>query len=343
MKFARITYRKTQRVSWVFGGGVWALSTLLFPTLCLANWQIETDGKIFYTDDASVFSASQRLSVDEDPTQPVLDVTDQGDDWVFEPEVILRRMWTTGMGKTTVEARGQGFIFTDQSNFSHATFGLGLTQGLPSHSQVSVRYHFGPGLFLGRNIENRSGTQTAADERVTTHFGTATLEKAISETLRVRALTRYGVRLYNRDFTQRDTHFWTIGPHVEWDISPTLGWFLGYHFERGLAKGRNQPRFKDDVSYVNHYVSSELEWGTLQSTFINLAFHYERNLFTSDLTEDERNDAHEDIVQGDFEVRKKWHQGFSVIVGVQHSRRKVSFEAEKVLNTNVWIGAHYIF
>ena len=34
---------------------------------------------------------------------------------------------------------------------------------------------------------------------------------------------------------------------------------FGYHYERGLADGRNQPQFRDDVSYINHYATIGLE------------------------------------------------------------------------------------
>ena len=343
MKFIWNSSRNTPPLTWMVTGGYWMLSTVYFPALCLATWEIDTEEKIFHTDDVAVFSASQRLSADEDPTQPTLDITDQGEDWVFEPQVVVSHAWATGWGQTRAEAQGQGFIFADQSSFNHATLGVSLTQELPHQSQLKIRYHFGPNLFLGRNIEKRSGAQLGAKEKVTTHFGAATLEHAFFENLNGRILARYGIRLYNPNFSQRDTHFWTIGPHLKWNITPSLEWFLGYHFERGLAKGRNSETLKDDVSYVNHYMSSELEWRPGLPTSIGLAFHYERNLFTSDVPEDERNGAHEDVIQGDLEIRQQLRQGITLIIGFQHSERKASFDNKPIFNTNLWMGGHYTF
>ncbi|MCA9464766.1 MAG: hypothetical protein KC643_04895, partial [Nitrospira sp.] len=135
MKFIWNSSRNTPPLTWMVTGGYWMLSTVYFPALCLATWEIDTEEKIFHTDDVAVFSASQRLSADEDPTQPTLDITDQGEDWVFEPQVVVSHAWATGWGQTRAEAQGQGFIFADQSSFNHATLGVSLTQELPHQSQ----------------------------------------------------------------------------------------------------------------------------------------------------------------------------------------------------------------
>ena len=60
---------------------------LLFPGIGMAEWSLRGEGKVFYTNDAALFSASRRLDRLQDPTQPVLDgdLAKQGDDMVFEP------------------------------------------------------------------------------------------------------------------------------------------------------------------------------------------------------------------------------------------------------------------
>ena len=34
---------------------------------------------------------------------------------------------------------------------------------------------------------------------------------------------RYGLREYDKPFTERDTRFWTIGMHVEWPLTEKIG------------------------------------------------------------------------------------------------------------------------
>ncbi|GJL54972.1 MAG: hypothetical protein NPIRA02_21040 [Nitrospirales bacterium] len=298
---------------------------------CWAEWSSEVESTFYYTDNVVLFSSSRRLSLQEDPTQPVIDVTGQGSDSVFEPDLIIGKTWNNRVGTTSLSVRGQGFIFADQSRFTHGTYGLRLEHTLPSQFTLGLRYHYGPNLFLGDNESRRSEREELVEERITTHFWTGTIEQDLGNTLTLRVLGRYGLRLYNENFAHRDTSFWTVGPHVEWKLWPEIALTVGYHFERGVADGRNEPQFRDDVFYINHYVSTELEVEVCEATSVELAFHYERNDFTSDITGDERKDATEDVFQGDVEIRHMLSNAFEVNAGVQRSQRKTSFESRPSL------------
>ena len=94
----------------------------------LADWAVKGEGNIFYTDDVSIFSASQRLSLQEDPTQPVIDITDQGDDVVFEPVISIGRSFQPSWGPVELVFKAQGFVFAKNSEFNHGTYGLHITQ-----------------------------------------------------------------------------------------------------------------------------------------------------------------------------------------------------------------------
>jgi len=135
----------------------------------------------------------------------------------------------------------------------------------------------------------------------------------VTPDLSLQLLGRYGLRRYNEAFSERDINFWTIGSHVGWRIAHTIMLGLSYHYERGLAKGRSQPQFADDTSYVNHYLTADVDVELTKRLSLLTAVHYELNNWTSGLAGDERNGAHEDIYQGD--VRLAYHltdslQGF---------------------------------
>ncbi len=323
--------------------GLVSIGLLRLDTSAQAATAMQVEGKIFYTDDVSLFSSSRRLSLQEDPTQPVVDVSDQGKDVVFEPVLTVRKTFLSQFGDTTVSLRGQGFVFADQARFSHGTYGLKLDQAFPSGTTVGLRYHYGPNLFLGNNEDRRSESNKLLEERVTTHFWSGIIEREVVGDLRLRVLGRYGLRLYNNDFEQRDTHFWTVGPHIDWKIRPGVAFTMGYHYERGLADERNQSQFHDDVSYINHYVSTELEVEIRESTTMSLALHYERNNFTSDLQKDERNGATEDVWQGEVEIRHQVTDNTTLKSGFQRSQRKASFEPSTTIDVTVWIGGVYQF
>lgn len=327
-----------------------ASGLLLIQPCAFAAWKIKAGANSFYTSDVSIFSASQRLSLSEDPTSPIIDKTGRGSSFVFEPTVFLGRSFQNTLGKLEVRFNAQGYIFTSNSEFNHGTYGANIVQTLSPKSSVGVRYHFGPGQFLGESratsaeseeIENSS--KRFGKERVTTHFGSLFLQHRLTDRLLLRLLGRYGNRTYSETFSQRDTNFWTVGPHLEWEINPYLELLLGYHFERGLAAGRHQPQFGENVSYFNHYATGELAVKITENTSLRLGFDYEKNIFTSKLREDDHRNGGEDVYQGDIQLRHKATKRIDLILGYLHGQRKFTFESSRADVNTAWLGINLKF
>ena len=316
-----------------------------WPTSAKDGWSLEGQGTLFYTDDVGLFSATRRLSRAGDPTQPAIDtkLTDKGADMVFEPLLNVSRSVTNGLGQLDLNARGQGFIFTEKPEYNHGTLRIQATQSLSSTTRVKARYYYAPNQFLGDNEERQSGQRQFTAENLTSHIWSTRLFHDVTPDLSLQLLGRYGLRRYNEAFSERNINFWTIGSHVGWRIAHTIMLGLSYHYERGLAKGRNQPQFADDTSYVNHYLTADVDVEVTDRLSLLTALHYELNNWTSGLVGDERNGAHEDIYQG--EMRLAYHltdslQGFG---GVQHSIRKESFESRSTKETNIGMGLSVLF
>jgi hypothetical protein len=281
----------------------WSIVALVLSAVAspaLAETMIEGRGSLFYTDDVGIFSATRRLTRDGDPTQPALDtnLTNKGSDVVFEPDAKLSTAFDNRFGKTELNVRGQGFIYADNPRFNHGTMRVEAIQAFASATRVRLRYYYAPNLFLGENEDRQPGAEGLVDETVTSHIWSARVEQRLTQTVEVRLMTRYGIRRYNDAFAQRDVDFWTIGPHLEWRVSKRLTLGLSYHYERGLAEGRNQPQLRDDVSYINHYVSVDLDAELMERLSLSVAFHYERNNWTSGILGDERRGAHETSFRG---------------------------------------------
>ncbi len=308
-----------------------------------AEWEFGGESNVFYTDDVSIFSASQRLSHREDPTQPVIDVTGVGEDVVFEPLVSVGKLFEPSWGKLKIETQAQGFIFTEHSKFDHLTLGSQITQNLGEQTSIRFRYHYGPDLFLGLNTERQSGEERQEEEIVTTHFGTIEVEQDFSESFMVRLLGRYGERSYNRMFSQRDTRFWTIGAHAEGKLFTILEWVLGYHYERGLSAGRNLPQFDEDISSKTHYVVAEVEVRVAEKSSIKLGFDFEKNLFTSRFVDDEHHNAYENIYQGEIEFLYEINKNFDFIVEYIYGQRKFNFEPHTAKVNTVRVGGELRF
>ena len=182
-----------------------------------------------------------------------------------------------------------------------------------------------------------------ANEIVTTNFVAAGLARRFQEDYLVRLYSRGGTRRYEEPFQQRNTDFWTIGLHGEWDVTEKVLWVLGYHYERGLADGRNQPALKDDISYINHFLTTDLEIELKKFWTLELALHYELNNWTTDTPGDPRKGQHEDVIQGDIELLHEVSEDLTVVAGFQGQYRKESFEPEGFRNLDGWVGARWKF
>lgn len=307
----------------------------------VAQWSLETESNLFYTDDVSLFSASRRLALMEDPTQPVVDVTNQGSDMVVEPSAEVKRIFSSALGRTELSVKAQGFVFATKSIYNHATFRFEIEQDLTRSWMLRVNYYYAPDLFLARNVQRSTGI--VADERVSTHIYSAHLEGRPSEDLTLRLLTRYGSRDYNAAFQNRDTTLWTVGPHVEWAAARWLDVTAGYHYERGLADGRTQPQSKDDVSYINHYLALGLMFKPAPQYAVFLGGDYEHNIFTSTLAGDERQGQKEDIYQWELEFRRTLNERATFTAGFQRSVRVSNIPARSVPDNNAWLGLECAF
>lgn len=127
-------------------------------------------------------------------------------------------------------------------------------------TKLSIHYNFVPDLFLGKNTFLQStGEEAEHDEILTSHYWSFHIDQNITKDIIFRLLSHYGLRNYNQPFVHRDTQFWTIGSHLEWDISENIEFLVGYYYEKGSAEHHRITHFADDLSYTNHYASGELK------------------------------------------------------------------------------------
>jgi hypothetical protein len=236
---------------------------------------------------------------------------------------------------------------------------LQAQQHFTPKTSVLFRYYFAPDLFLGENVVRVPGFHgTLADEdapgepgeegalaaeRVTSQIGSLRLHQELTPGVQLRLLGRLGSRRYNEPFEQRDLNFWTLGPHFEWQLAEPVKLVLGYHYERGTARGQNQPLLADDVSYINHYVSTELEIEFAERFTLITGLHFERNDWTSTLADDERNGAFETVWQGEAILFYRLTEQTQLYGGVQHSNRSENVRSGSVPNTNVALGVQASF
>lgn len=317
---------------------------LMRNSLALAEWQFKADNAGYYTDDVALFSATRRLSLKDDPTQPNIDKTGQGSDFIYEPSLEAEWIGHNSFGEISFAADAGGYVFTNQTAFTHGLFDFEVAQSFETETKLSLHYNFVPDLFLGKNtFMQPTGEESEHDETLTSHYWSFHIDQKLANDFTFRLLSRYGLRNYNEPFVHRDTQFWTIGSHLEWDINEKVAFLMGYHYEKGRAEHHRAAHFPDDLSYTNHYASGELKVKLLEKLTTNLIFDYEHNASMSQREEDERFGANENIYQGEIELEYELTHATQLKLGWQHGNRRLSTEMANVKNNNVWLGFEYKF
>ena len=308
-----------------------------------SDWALNTAFSTYFTDYVGLFSVTRRLSLKEDPTQPIVDEPEKASDFIYEPSASLN--WTTenSLGEQQIVIAAGAYIFQQHTKYTHPYLQLEIEQQLSEATRIKLLYDFIPELYIGRNTPSQDEAIDDADENITSHTWSAHLDQKLTDTLLIRGLVRYGIRLYDQPFSYRDTQFFTVGTHIEWEISSGMELLAGYHFERGYTDGSKTSEFKDDIGYINHYFSTELKIELIQNIQMIVIFDYENNEYTSPYREDLHYQGNENVFQGEVELLYALSPSTTIKTGWQYGSRKFSFERNSVFSNNVWLGFDYSF
>lgn len=196
------------------------IAILFLASPSFAEWKVTGQSNIYYTDDAALFSATRRLSRSQDPTQPVINgnLAKQGDDVVFEPVAQIAKSFSLMGRHTQVGVRGQGFVFTENTKFTHGSLGVQATHNLTPSTSLIMRYFFGPDLFLGKNEvrpleESGENPTPLKKEEVTTNYWAAGIAQQIPgvDDGRLILYGRYGLREYDKPLCNETPGFGPLG------------------------------------------------------------------------------------------------------------------------------------
>ena len=318
------------------------------PSLVLAEWSATGGGSLFYTDNATLFSATRRSSLDGDPSQPVLDTSafGHGKDMVFEPNLRVMKFIPNSWGQTAFTIKARGFVYAVNPEFSQTGIYLEGVHAFNPGTAIRLRFFTAPDQLLGQAEVDRDGLNGLQDARVTSHIGAVRLDKRLSEHFEVQLYGRAGIRRFNQPFAERDTFLWAIGPRLVWHVTHHARVVVGYQYERGLAEGRHQPELHDDGSYVQHFASVALEADLTEHLELELDFHYERNNFTSGIPEDHHHFlGGENIFLGSGRLLYQLTDNTALTFTVQRANRNLHTDHERAQhhNTNVGLGVLYRF
>lgn len=320
-----------------------ALIVLSRPAASLAEWSAIAEANVLYTDNVFELSAARRLALSEDPSQPAIVPTNRPSDVVWQPSIDTRHRSTSRFGLTELSFKAQGFIFTNNPIFNHGDYRLQVHQQVAPDTFVLLRYRYVPNLFLGPNVERQTGQRLVEEERVTSHIWRLQLERNLTEQWRIMLVGRYGLRLYNEVFSERDTTFYTIGPRVQFAVTSWATLTLDYLYEQGLSDGKEEPQFKDDVSYQQHFVSFGTLFQLAKPVSLELIYVYRQKQFTTDIPGDPLVGNTDHVHQGTAELHYDLSPVARITLGFQRTQRSSSVSFRDFFNTNTSLGIRYIF
>ncbi|MDF0642939.1 MAG: hypothetical protein P0111_02815 [Nitrospira sp.] len=314
-----------------------------YSDLSAAEWSAVTEARVLFTDNVFELSAARRLALSEDPSQPVIVSLSQPSDVVWDPSVDLKRTSWSSFGKTELSFKAHGFLYTYNPIFDHGDYRVQINQQVASRTFVLLRYRYVPNQFLGPSLERQSGSFQQAEERVTSHTWRMQLEQQLNDHWSVTLVGRYGLRLYNQSFSERDTTFYTIGPRLRLYPTRWLRLTLDYLYEQGFADGRAQPQYKDDISYRQQFVSFGAMIRLLAPLSLELIYVFRDKEFTSDIVGDPLRGNVDNLHQGTAELHYDLSESATVTVGFQRTLRASSVASREFFNTNASLGVQYRF
>jgi hypothetical protein len=318
------------------------LVLVCFPRSVMAEWSAIAESKASYTNNVTNFSAARRLKFSEDPSQPT-GLPSQLSDVIWDPSLEVIRSSSSTLGPNELSVKAHGYIYTNNPSFNFGDYRLQFKQGLSHDTSLLFRYRNVPNQFLGPNIERRTGNDLIQEERVSSQTWRTELEHRLNESWTMTLIGRYGLRSYNDAFAERDTKLWTLGPQVGYVVNPRMAVSLGYIYERGLADGRGNTQFNDDVSYRLQAVSVGTDLTLIESLSLHLAYIYRRKDFTSDLIGDTHLNRHDDIHQGMAELRYRLTAAASLLASFQQTQGASTVATRDFYDTIYSLGGSYRF
>ena len=182
---------------------------LLGVAPAFGEWSVQTGAAVSYTTNIFQFSSASRLSIQEDPSQPipVRDVLSKPSDVIWQPSVRVGRSWSSRLGTSEVSFKTEGALYTQNPSFDNAYYRLAYRQSLnPRRRRFSSSTGIRPINCSGRAESRPSRTNIMVRCARLRTSGAQSCSGQITDRWAATLISRYGLRLYQEPFTERDTH-----------------------------------------------------------------------------------------------------------------------------------------
>ena len=327
--------------------GFYATVGLLFlgAAPAFGEWSILTGAAVSYTTNILQFSSASRLSLEQDPSQPVpvRDVLSKPADVIWQPSLRVARSWSSRRGASELSFKTEGALYTENPSFNNAYYRLAYRQELqPKTTAVQLIYRYTPHQLLGPGRVTSQSTEFG-ELRTTSHVWRAELQRQVTDRSNVTLIGRYGLRFYDEPFEERDTRFWSVGPQVEFALRSWSTITMAYLYERGLAAGRDDLQTDLDVSYYLHYALLGVRFELVKPLSLHLGYIYRFRGYTSDLAGDIELGRRDVIHQGTGEIRYAVSDALHLRLGFQQTQQHSTLQSRSFHSSTVTYGVEYRF
>lgn len=118
---------------------------------------------------------------------------------------------------------------------------------------------------------------------------------------------------------------------------------ISYLYERGMADGRQETQFMDDVSYYLHMVSLETKVRLSARLDLDLMYVHFRKTFTSGLAGDTHVGRFDQTHRGTAELRYSLTPAATVLLAFQHGQRTSTNALRDFQDSILSVGGQYRF
>jgi len=309
------------------------------------EWSVLSGAAMSYTTNIFQFSSASRLSIHEDPSQPipVRDVLSKPSDVIWQPSLRVGRSWSSRLGISELLFKTEGALYTENPSFNNAYYRVAYRQELePKKTALQFIYRYTPHQLLGPGRVT-SQADEYGDVRTTSHVWRAELQRQVTDRWAVTFINRYGLRFYDEPFTERDTRFWSVGPQIEFVSRSWSVITVAYLYERGLAAGRDDPQTDLDMSYFLHYASLGARFQLVTPLWLNLGYIYRFRGYTSDLAGDIEFGRRDVIHQGTAEIRYAVSDLLQLRLGFQQTQQHSTLGSRSFYSSTLTYGVEYRF
>ncbi len=254
----------------------------------------ETGLSLIYDDNVWQFSDSDRSSFENSQNTSFFQNVESLGDFIWEPYLFLQFQPLEKTPSTRLFTDISGDFYTYNHSRNLGTYQIGLKQGIGRKVHALISYTLIPREFVGISREN-PGSGISVGETITTHTTRFRIEREIQD-IDLGLTVHHKFKDYNDAFEVQDSDIYGVGLESKIYSAYGLKTRIAYLFELGVASGRNNPNFKNDLSYRSHQLRISPEIRVNRQLAIGIRYEIKYKAFTTNLPGDTNHYGRDDTM-----------------------------------------------